>query len=275
METSSTGDALDAAPADGADRCRERRLGTHEIDHGVERGGIGGLLDGGVGSGSERHIPLARRQIDGGDVGVAERSEVPDRVLTETAGSDHQRPAGGAAQVQHVERVPDCPERGEASARQRCRRHGIEPVESGEVAAIGDVHPFGVAAVDDEPGLGGVGADHLEPVGALLAIPAPPGGVDHHRPQLVVDAGGLVAEHQRERARVVAVDDVQIGVAHPARSDLDQFAGTDLGLAVRSVDDQRLAGPGEHDSEHRRRPVSSSWGGRGTSRRRTPAPGCC
>jgi hypothetical protein len=180
---------------------------------------------------------------------IGEHPQVPDGELAESTGADHEHATGGTAHMKQVEGVRDGAVRGEAAARERGRGDRVETVERGEVAPVLDEHPLGVAAVHHESGLGGVAADHLHPVGALVARTAPPWGVDHDGSELVMDASDLVTEHQRERAGVVAVDDVQVGVAHPAGGD-----GDDLALAGRlrevGVQVQRRVGSVERDGVH-------------------------
>jgi hypothetical protein len=67
----------------------------------------------------------------------------------------------------------------------------------------------------------------------------------------VVHAGHLVAEHDRQRRRIVAVDDVQVGVADAAGDDVDQLtARAGVGLGVGDVEPQFGADSGQHDGAH-------------------------
>ena len=112
---------------------------------------------------------------------------------------------------------------GESAAGEGRGLSRIEVTERHEIAVVGDRHALCVAAVLEQPCLGGVGADHLLPGGAgpAVRLAAAPAGVDEHRAEGGVQAGDLVAEDHRERGLVVACRCVQVGVADPAGQDVD------------------------------------------------------
>jgi hypothetical protein len=55
-------------------------------------------------------------------------------------------------------------------------------------------------------------------------------------------AGDLVAEHERERAGIVTVDDVKVGMADTAGGDLDHRPAGAVGLGIVVADDKGGAG---------------------------------
>ena len=78
-------------------------------------------------------------------------------------------------------------------------------------------------------------------------------------------AGHLVAEDQRHGAAELAVDDVQVGVAHAARGDVDDLAGR-IGFGVVGHEAEIRVERLENDGSHLPA-LSSSWAGPGTSGR--------
>ena len=69
-------------------------------------------------------------------------------------------------------------------------------------------------------------------------------------PERLDGAGALVAEDERQRHRPLAVDGVQVGMAHPARAVADaDFARPGIGQLER-LDRQRRVGRVQHGGTH-------------------------
>ena len=118
----------------------------------------------------------------------------------------------------------------------------VEAAEPDEMARMGDEQGLGVPAVRLEARRARALAPLLVAGEAVAALPASPAAMDHHgiaspephpaerpirvRTDGVDPAGDLVAEGDRQLdARLRAVGDVEVGVAHPAAGD----AHADLG----------------------------------------------
>ena len=86
-------------------------------------------------------------------------------------------------------------------------------------------------------------------------VPHPHGAYTITGPSLGVDARDLVAEHDREWARIVAVDHMQIGVAHAACGDFDDLARCGIGLGMVDTELERCADGRQDDGTHRRHPL--------------------
>ena len=70
------------------------------------------------------------------------------------------------------------------------------------------------------------------------------------RPQLGDDAGGLVAQHHRQRQRPVAVHDVPVAHAHAGGLDLHAHLAGLRALLLQVQDLQRLVDFGQHGGTH-------------------------
>ena len=166
-------------------------------------------------------------------------------------------PVGVAGQAQGA--VAD-----EAGAQKRCRRHVAILRRQGEAKALVRHRIFGIAAVDVVAGEARLGAEILAAPaakGALAAGPAEPGHPDaragrkrrHLRPGFDHRADDLVARDQRQLGvRELAVEDVEIGTADPARVHANEhLVGPGPRHSTGGFKSQRLMGPMKHHGAHR------------------------
>ena len=77
--------------------------------------------------------------------------------------------------------------------------------------------------------------------------------VGHLRADRLDDAGRLVTEHRRHRARVLALHEVEVGVAQPGGDRPHQHVVRTDRADLHVVDDQLTGNVFEHGSFHRRR----------------------
>ena len=153
----------------------------------------------------------------------------------------------------------DGSERGQAAAAERGRVDGVEVADRKQVAPEGDEHVLGVAAVLEHPCLPALRADHLLALQAEAALAAAPRRVDEHVADALDLACDLVAEDERQRRGwEVALDHVQIGVAHADGRHLDDgsLAGArrqrpilDFERTVKLPEDDRLHSRSVFDGE--------------------------
>ena len=139
----------------------------------------------------------------------------------------------------------------EPAAAERRRLDRVEIADRVDVALSRHEDVLGVAAVLEDPGLAAVGADHLLGRLAEATLAAAPRRVDEDALAVRQLAGDLVAEHERQRRRrEVALDDVEVGVAHAAGQHLDEHLPVG-GLRNRALDqlERRVEG-GEDDGAH-------------------------
>ena len=140
----------------------------------------------------------------------------------------------------------------EPATAERRRLDRVEVSDRVDVALSRHEDVLRVAAVLEDPGLAAVGTDHLLGRLAEATLAAAPRRV--HEDVLAVRqlAGDLVAQHERQRRRrEVALDDVEVGVAHAAGQHLDEHLPIG-GLWNRALDqlERRVEG-GEDDGAHR------------------------
>ena len=250
----------------------EGRLGSHEVDDGRE-----GALDlsrcsDRVRSEAESEGLLLGGRIDHRDLGIGPDAQPLEAELPEPAGADDERP-GATGGGEDRQRVVDRPVGRQPAAGQGRGMRRVEVAEGDEVLLAGNGDPLGVPAVAEQPGLGGIRADHLLRRSARPAVrlPAAPAGVHQHRAQSWVQGGDLVAEHDGQRGGVVARGGMEVRVADPAGEDVDDRASRRRHGLGDVLDGEGGTGGGEDDGAHgspsgRSGPVTGGKPGRVVSR---------
>lgn len=209
---------------------------------------------------------LVVRQIDGDDLARAGGDGAENRGQADTAEADHR---GGLAELE-IGGVDDGADAGEHGASEEGRFHqgkfGVDldhgmPRNHGVIGETGDAemmidrHTVAMqAAFAGEQRAGAVGgstwfAEGGAALGAGHAVAAARHEHHHHvvarlevghiGADFLHNARGFMAERHRHRARAVAVDDGEIGVAQASGGDADQHFGASRRIEIERLDRQR------------------------------------
>jgi hypothetical protein len=133
--------------------------------------------------------------------------------LPEAARPEDERPR---ALAEPRPGVLDRSVRRQAATPERRRLDGVEVSDRIEVAARGHEYVLRIATVLEEPGLAGVGADHLLAAPTEPTLAASPRGVDEDVAEFVVFGGDLVPEDERKLGAEEVLGDMEVRMTDAA-----------------------------------------------------------